>query len=75
LYLTHALREMPARGVARHFEEPGPKQSMIAHLSGLLVNREHHFLGQIFSHGSRPAAPRSRGNLIPPQISLSTRSQ
>jgi hypothetical protein len=34
----------PAKSVARDFEEPGAKQSVIPNLPGLAVNREHHFL-------------------------------
>ena len=62
--LARAPREVAVGGVARNFEEPGAKQSMIANLSGSSVNREHYLLCQIFGNGVFVALPPEEGNQL-----------
>jgi hypothetical protein len=62
--LAHALGVVPVRGVAGHLEEPGAEQLAIPNLPGSTVDREHHFLRQIFGDTGLVSAPPEERNQL-----------
>src|SRR5262249_59251319 len=63
-HLACSLGEMAARGVARDFEKPSPKQPVIPKLAGLAVNRKHDFLRQVLSYAVFMTAPSKECNKL-----------